>query len=72
MKILLKEIADLQSEFETERQDYLETIRKQEMHVKLLSQIAEKIARALKKECNYRWVFCAARKFAYNYCLLGI
>lgn len=54
MKILLKEIADLQSEFETERQDYLETIRKQERHVKFLTQIAEKIAAALKKECNYR------------------
>lgn len=56
MKILLKEIADLQSEFETERQDYLETIRKQERNVKLLSQIAEKMAGALKKECNYRLV----------------
>lgn len=54
VKVLLKEIADLQGEFETERQDYLETIRKQERNVKLAAQIAEKIAGALKKECNYR------------------
>lgn len=54
VKSLEKEISDIQSEFECERQDYLESIRKQDMHIKLLSQIAEKISGTLKKECNYR------------------
>lgn len=53
MKALEKEIKDIQSEFETEREDYLETIRKQERQLKLLSQIAEKLAGTLKRECNY-------------------
>lgn len=54
VKALEKEITDIQSEFEVERQDYLETIRKQDKNIKLLSQISEKIAGTLKKECNYR------------------
>lgn len=54
VKTLEKEISDIQSEFETERQDYLETIRKQDQNIKLLSQICDKIAGTLKKECNYR------------------
>ncbi|CAH1102092.1 unnamed protein product [Psylliodes chrysocephalus] len=53
VKILEKEISDIQSEFETERQDYLETIRKHEKSVILLTQISEKLAGTLKKECNY-------------------
>ncbi|XP_063930392.1 osmotic avoidance abnormal protein 3 isoform X4 [Zophobas morio] len=53
VKTLEKEISDIQSEFETERQDYLETIRKQDQNIKLLSQICDKIAGTLKKECNY-------------------
>lgn len=53
-KVLEKEISDLQSEFEIERVDYLETIRKQDKNVKLLTQISEKLAGTLKKECNYR------------------
>ncbi|GJQ75337.1 kinesin-2C [Trypoxylus dichotomus] len=54
VRALEKEIKDLQSEFETEREDYLETIRKQDMNIKLLSQISEKLAENMKKECNYR------------------
>lgn len=54
MKALEKEIKDLQGEFEGEREDYLETIRKQDRQLKLLQQISEKIAGTLKKECNYR------------------
>lgn len=54
VKVLEKEISDIQSEFEMERGDYLETIRKHDRHIKLLSQISEKIAGTLKKECNYR------------------
>lgn len=48
-----KEIKDIQGEFETERQDYLESIRKQERKIVLLSQIADKISTTLKKDCNY-------------------
>nr|XP_022899713.1 kinesin-like protein KIF17 isoform X2 [Onthophagus taurus] len=54
VRSLEKEIKDIQSEFEAERSDYLETIRKQEKNIKLLAQISEKIALTLKKECNYR------------------
>ncbi|RZB39348.1 osmotic avoidance abnormal protein 3, partial [Asbolus verrucosus] len=53
VKSLEKEISDIQSEFEAERQDYLETIRKQDQNLKLLSQITEKLAGNLKRECNY-------------------
>lgn len=49
------EIADIQSEFENERTDYLETIRKQERQIKLQSQILDKIVPSLSKECNYRY-----------------
>ncbi|KAK9755004.1 Kinesin motor domain [Popillia japonica] len=54
VKALEKDIRDLQSEFESEREDYLETIRKQDMNIKLLSQISERMADTMKKECNYR------------------
>lgn len=57
VKTLEKEISDIQSEFEAERQDYLETIRKQDQTIKLITQINEKIGGTLKKECNYRSVF---------------
>ncbi|CAG9854445.1 unnamed protein product [Phyllotreta striolata] len=53
VKILEKEILDIQGEFETERQDYLETIRKHERGIALLTQISEKLVGTLKKECNY-------------------
>ncbi|CAG9833461.1 unnamed protein product [Diabrotica balteata] len=55
VKIMEKEISDIQSEFECERQDYLETIRKQERNNKLMSQISDKLVGTLKKECNYRY-----------------
>ncbi|XP_066144490.1 osmotic avoidance abnormal protein 3-like isoform X5 [Euwallacea fornicatus] len=53
VKMLEREINDIQSEFQQEREDYLETIRKQNRKLKLLSQINEKIATTLKKDCNY-------------------
>ncbi|KAL1501544.1 hypothetical protein ABEB36_006846 [Hypothenemus hampei] len=53
LKMLEKEIADIQSEFQQEREDYLETIRKQEKKIKLLMQINEKLVGTLKKDCNY-------------------
>ncbi|KAK7585855.1 hypothetical protein V9T40_000034 [Parthenolecanium corni] len=54
VKVLDREIQDLQSEFENERTDYLETIRRQERQMKLYSQIFDNILPALSKECNYR------------------
>lgn len=53
VKLTEKEVKDLQGEFEAEREDYLQTIRKQNKHLTLLAQISEKIAGTLKKECNY-------------------
>ncbi|VEN53899.1 unnamed protein product [Callosobruchus maculatus] len=50
VKVLEKEISDIQSEFESERQDYLEAIRKQDRQVKLFTQISEKLAGNLRKE----------------------
>ncbi|KAG8223092.1 hypothetical protein J437_LFUL002040 [Ladona fulva] len=53
MKSLKIEISDLQSEFESERTDYLETIRRQNQQLKLQQQIIEKMCPFLKYECNY-------------------
>lgn len=56
MRALDREISDLQSEFENERTDYLETIRRQQRQLQLVNQILEKIVPTLRKECNYRSV----------------
>ncbi|XP_050292806.1 osmotic avoidance abnormal protein 3-like isoform X2 [Anthonomus grandis grandis] len=53
VKMLEKEITDLQGEFQQEREDYLETVRRQEKNLKLLSQINDKLVGTLKKDCNY-------------------
>lgn len=53
MRALDREISDLQSEFENERTDYLETIRRQQRQLLLVNQILEKIVPTLRKECNY-------------------
>ncbi|KAK6045839.1 hypothetical protein COOONC_16655, partial [Cooperia oncophora] len=52
-KALESEIEDLQGEFELDRLDYLETIRKQDQQLKLLTQILEKIQPVIKKDSNY-------------------
>lgn len=44
-----REIEDLQGEFELDRLDYLETIRKQDQQLKLYSQILEKIQPIIRK-----------------------
>lgn len=79
VKALEKEISDIQSEFEGEREDYLESIRKQDRQIKLLNQIIEKIASTLKKECNYRYSdllvsFCSTKfsKIYFIKCLVDI
>ncbi|XP_052124262.1 osmotic avoidance abnormal protein 3-like isoform X2 [Frankliniella occidentalis] len=53
VRALDREISDLQSEFENERTDYLETIRRQQRQLQLVNQILEKIVPTLRKECNY-------------------
>ncbi|XP_076257161.1 kinesin family member 3C isoform X1 [Rhynchophorus ferrugineus] len=53
VRMLEKDVRDIQGEFEQEREDYLETIRKQDKNIKLLSQISQKLAGSLKKDCNY-------------------
>ncbi|KAL4224904.1 Kinesin-like protein kif17 [Mactra antiquata] len=50
---LNREILDLQSEFEFERIDYLDTIRKQEKDMKLMQKIIDTIHPCLRKDCNY-------------------
>ncbi|WKY05332.1 hypothetical protein Q1695_005943 [Nippostrongylus brasiliensis] len=52
-KALESEVEDLQGEFELDRLDYLETIRKQDQQLKLLSQILEKIQPTIRKDSNY-------------------
>ena len=51
---LNSEISDLQSEFERDRTDYLDTIRKQDQQILLIDQILEKVQPTLRKDCNYR------------------
>jgi len=50
---LNSEINDLQSEFERDRTDYLDTIRKQDQQILLIDQILEKVQPTLRKDCNY-------------------
>jgi len=50
---LNSEISDLQSEFEKDRQDYLDTIRKQDQQLLLLQAILDKIQPTIRKDCNY-------------------
>uniref|UniRef100_A0A0K8STU4 Kinesin-like protein n=1 Tax=Lygus hesperus TaxID=30085 RepID=A0A0K8STU4_LYGHE len=53
IRAMEREIADLQSEFETERTDYLETIRRLDRQLQLHVQILDKIAPNLKSPSNY-------------------
>ncbi|CEF59819.1 Kinesin, motor domain and P-loop containing nucleoside triphosphate hydrolase domain-containing protein [Strongyloides ratti] len=50
MKMYEKEIKDIQSEFEIDRLDYLDTIRKQDRQLKLLNQIIDKAQNYFKKD----------------------
>lgn len=47
------EVDDLQIEFEREREDYLETIRKQERQMALQKLLLEKVQPLLRRDCNY-------------------
>lgn len=50
---LQHEILDLQSEFEYDRMDYLDTIRKQEQQMKWLQGVVDRIHPTLRRDCNY-------------------
>lgn len=52
-KSLENEIRDLQSEFELDRIDYLDTIRRQDQQLKLLQQILDKVQPCLRRDSNY-------------------
>ena len=54
MKALNIEIRDLQQEFEDDRTDYLDTIRKQDKQLILLQQILERVQPTIRKDANYR------------------
>ena len=47
--------SDIQSEFEKDRQDYLDTIRKQDQQILLLQTLLDKVQPMLRKDCNYRY-----------------
>ncbi|KAI6223033.1 Kinesin domain containing protein [Aphelenchoides fujianensis] len=53
VRALESEIHDLQGEFELDRLDYLETIRKQDQQLKLFHQILERVQPAIRKDSNY-------------------
>ncbi|XP_046439186.1 osmotic avoidance abnormal protein 3-like isoform X2 [Daphnia pulex] len=53
LRSLDRDIQDLQTEFETERSDYLETIRRQEQQLILLHQIIVKVQPLIRKDSNY-------------------
>ena len=48
-----EDIKDLQSEFELERQDFLETIRKQHRELQLQRQLLDTMVPLLRRDCNY-------------------
>jgi hypothetical protein len=50
---LENEVKDLQREFELEREEYLDTIRKQEKQIKLLLKLNQKIETFVPHDCNY-------------------
>lgn len=48
-----REIEDLQEEFEFDRNDYLDTIRKQEQEMKWLKSVIDKVHPCLRRDSNY-------------------
>jgi hypothetical protein len=53
VKFLETEVKDLQTEFEDQREEYLETIRNQERQIKLLAKILQKVQPVISYDCNY-------------------
>ena len=54
IRALEREISDLHSEFQNDRTDYLETIRRQDQQLKLLQGLLDKIQPTIRRDCNYR------------------
>ena len=50
---LQREILDLQSEFEFDRIDYLDTIRKQEQEQQYLQAVIDRLLPVIRRDCNY-------------------
>lgn len=50
---LQREIQDLHSEFEYDRMDYLDTIRKQEQQTKWLQAVVDRLQPTLRRDCNF-------------------
>ncbi len=48
-----EDVKDLQSEFEIDRQDYLDTIRTQDKQIKLYEQLLATVVPCLRRDCNY-------------------
>lgn len=63
LRSLDRDIQDLQSEFERERCDYLETVRRQEQQLRLLHEIIVKVQPLIRKDSNYRFKFLSPFKF---------
>lgn len=59
IRSLEQETVDLRREFETERADYLDTIRRQEQQVALLNAIIEKV-RASRPLLSYSPLLCSS------------
>lgn len=53
LKAQEQEIRDIQKEFAVERDDYLETIRRQEQGLRLLEQLLARVQPTIRKDCNY-------------------
>lgn len=53
VQFLQNEVKDLQREFEREREEYLDTIRKQEKQLKLVVKLSQKIQSFIPNDCNY-------------------
>ena len=52
-EFLQREIEDLQSEFEFDRVDYLDTIRKQEQEMQWLQAVIDRLLPVIRRDCNY-------------------
>lgn len=55
----------MQGEFELDRLDYLETIRKQDQQLKLLHQILERVHPIIRKDSNYADI-ARIKRFAFK------
>lgn len=53
VRALEREVSDLQSEFQMDRTDYLETIRRLEQNLKFYQQLIEKAIPILRKDGRY-------------------